>query len=57
MVKTNPKLLFAHRRRNGHLTVNIIGLKDNEGEAICNPSAQAELLKAFFSSIDGTLPC
>ncbi len=30
---------------------NIIGLKDNEGETIFTPSAQAELLKNFYSSI------
>ncbi len=35
-------------RRNRHLKKNIIGLKDNVGET---PSAQAELLKNFYSSI------
>ncbi len=29
--KTQPKLFFAHVRRNRHLKKNIIGLKDNEG--------------------------
>ncbi len=49
--KTQPKLFFAHVRRNRHLKKNIIGLKDNEGETIFTPSAQAELLKNFYSSI------
>ncbi len=49
--KTQPKLLFAHVRRNQHLKKNIIGLKDNEGETIFIPSAQTELLKNFYSFI------
>ncbi len=49
--KTQPKLFFAHVRRNRHLKKNIIGLKDNEGETIFTPSAQAELLEKFYSSI------
>ncbi len=49
--KTQPKLFFAHVRRNRHLKKNIIGLKDNEGEIIFTPSAQAELLKSIYSSI------
>ncbi len=49
--KTQPKLFFAHVRRNRHLKKNINGLKDNAGETIFTPSAQAELLKNFYSSI------
>ncbi len=49
--KTQPKLFFAHVRRNRHIKKNIFGLKDNEGETIFTPSAQAELLKGFYSSI------
>ncbi len=49
--KTQPKLFFAHVRWNRHLKKNIIGLKDNEGETIFTPSAQAELLKNFYSFI------
>ncbi len=49
--KAQPKLFFTHVRRNRHLKKNIIGLKDNEGETIFTPSAQAELLKKFYSSI------
>ncbi len=45
--KTQPKMFFAHVRRNRHLKRNIIGLKDNEGETLFTPSAQAELLKNF----------
>ncbi len=41
--KTQPKLFFAHVRRNRHLKKNIIGLKDNEGGTIFTPSAQVEL--------------
>ncbi len=48
---TQPRLFFAHVRRNRHLKKNIIGLKDNEGETIFTPSAQAELLKNLYSSI------
>ncbi len=40
-------------RRNRHFKKNIIGLKGNEGETIFTPSAQAELLKNFYSSIFG----
>ncbi len=46
--KTQPKLFFAHVRPNRHLKKNIIGWKDNEGETIFTPSAQAELLKNFY---------
>ncbi len=49
--KTQPKLFFTHVRRIRHLTKNIIGLKDNEGEINFTSSAQAELLKSFYSSI------
>ncbi len=45
------KLFFAHVRRNRHLKKNIIGLKVNEGETIFTPSAQAKVLKNFYSSI------
>ncbi len=38
-------------RRNRHLKKNIIGLKDNEGETIFTPPAQAEFLKDFYSSV------
>ncbi len=48
--KTQAKLFFTHVRRNRHLKKKIIGLKDNEGETIFAPSAQAELLKNFYSS-------
>ncbi len=48
--KTQPKLFLAHVRRNRHLKKNIIALKDNEGENLFTPSAQAELLKNFYSS-------
>ncbi len=34
-----------------HFKKNVIGLKDNEGETIFTSSAQAELLKNFYSSI------
>ncbi len=46
--KTQPKLFFAHVRRNRHLKKNIIGLKYIEGETIFTPSAQAELLSIFI---------
>ncbi len=49
--KTQPKLFFAHVRRNRQLKKNIIGLKDNEGETIYTPSAQTELLKNLYSSM------
>ncbi len=49
--KTQPKLFLAQVRRNQHLRKSIFGLKDNEGETIFTPSAQAELLKDFYSSI------
>ncbi len=49
--KTQPKLFFAHSRRNRLLKKTIIGLKDNEGDSIFAPPAQAELLKNFYSSI------
>ncbi len=51
MKKSRRKLFFDHVRRNRHLKKNIIGLKDNEDETIFTPSAQAELLKNFYSSI------
>ncbi len=46
--KTQPKLFFAHVRRNRYLKKNIIGLKENEGETRFTPSAQADLLKNFY---------
>ncbi len=49
--KAQPKLFFAHVRRNRHLKKNIIGLNDNEREKIYTPSAQAELLKDFYFSM------
>ncbi len=48
---TQPKLFLVHMRRNRHLEKNIIGLKEHEGKTIFTPSAQAELLKDFYSSI------
>ncbi len=47
--KSQPTLLLAPVRRNRHLKENIIGSKDNEVETIFTPSAQAELLKDFYS--------
>ncbi len=47
--KAHSKWLFAYVRRNRHLKKNIIGLKDNKDETIFTPSAQAELLKNFYS--------
>ncbi len=49
--ESQPKLFFAHVRRNRHLKKNISGVKEHEGETIFTSSAQAELLKNFFSSI------
>ncbi len=48
---SQPKLFFAHVRRNQHLKKNISGFKDNAVETIFTPSAQAEVLKNFYSSI------
>ncbi len=45
--KAHSKWLFAYVRRNRRK--NIIGLKDNKDETIFTPSAQAELLKNFYS--------
>ncbi len=49
--KAQPKLYYAHVRRNRHLKKNIIGLKGNEGEINFTPSSQAELLKEYYSTI------
>ncbi len=57
--KSQPKLFSTHVRRNRHLKKNIIGLKDNDCETIFTPSAQAQLLKDFYSSSfreDGARP-
>ncbi len=48
--KTQPKFFFADLCRNRHLRKNIIGLKYKEGETIFNHSAQAELLRGFYST-------
>ncbi len=44
-------MFVAHLCRNRHLKKNTTGLKDNEGETIFTPSAQAEFLKELYSSI------
>ncbi len=49
--KSQPKLFFAHVRRNQHLKKNISGFKDSAVEPIFTPPVQVELLKNFYSSI------
>ncbi len=49
--KSQQKLFVAHVRWNRNLRKNIMGFTYNEGETIFTPSAQAEFLKDFYSSV------
>ncbi len=50
LATSNPKVFFAHFRRNLQLSRHVVSLKAHLGVIVKKPEAQAELINEFYDA-------